>query len=262
MERITSEQNKWLKKIKALGLKKYRDEYGQFVIEGGRFCEEALKNKAEIEALLVSEAALENPAVKGVLTKFTPDYFVVAGNLLEKCLPTVHPQGIAAIVAKPSWDLEQVLQIDVVLIIDGIQDPGNLGTLIRTSLGVGVGAVFCLKGTVDLYNEKTLRATMGAVFNLPVLYIQDKQSLLNLLQKHNFTVVVADVNTEMYYYEYNYPEKVALVLGSEAHGPLNFQESYQKVKIPLNPVVESLNVAIAGGIILYEIFRQKHFSLD
>ena len=79
------------KKIKALGLKKYRDEYGQFVIEGGRFCEEALKNKAEIEALLVSEAALENPAVKGVLTKFTPDYFVVAGNLLEKCLPTVHP---------------------------------------------------------------------------------------------------------------------------------------------------------------------------
>lgn len=253
MDIINSEQNKWLKSIRALHKKKFREEYNQFVIEGLRFCEEALKNNADIECLLVSSEFSKNERVKKLLENYKKGYYIVKDNLLEKNLLTVNPQGIAAIINKPKWDFEKVFEEKLILLLDGVQDPGNLGTLLRTALAAGVDAIFCLKGTVDLYNEKTLRSTMGAIFNIPVFYIEQIEELRKDLKEHDFTVVVADIDGDYEHFKYEYPKKVALVLGNEANGPQNFKVGDVSVTIPLNPKAESLNVAVAGGIILYEI---------
>ncbi|SMB95981.1 RNA methyltransferase, TrmH family [Desulfonispora thiosulfatigenes DSM 11270] len=256
MDIINSEQNHWIKKLKALHKRKYRQELNQFVIEGFRFCEEALKSQANIECLLVSDELLDNDSIKNLLLMYEKEYFVVNNKLLAKNLFTVNPQGIAAIINKPQWDIKEVYEKELILIIDGVQDPGNLGTIFRTALGAGVGAIFCIKGTVDIYNEKTLRSTMGAIFSLPIFYIENPTQLSDKLKNEQFTVVVADINGTEEHFSYNYPKKVAVVLGNEANGPLNFKKGDITISIPLDPKAESLNVAVAAGIIIYEIVRQ------
>lgn len=156
---IESEQNKWLKKVKALQQKKYRQQYGQFLVEGLRFLEEALQKNARIEAILAAEDALET--VKASLAGYEGLLLVVKKGLLEKALNTITPQGVAAIVYKPDWQQIKLEELHTVLIVDGVQDPGNLGTIIRTALASGTEAIYCLKGTVDLYNDKVLRGDYG-----------------------------------------------------------------------------------------------------
>ena len=113
----------------------------------------------------------------------TPCYLVKAG-LLEKVLPTIHSQGIAAIAVQPQWSWEDVASMEQIIIIDGVQDPGNLGTIVRTALASDTQAMLCLSGTVDLYNDKTLRATMGAIFRLPVREL-GQQILSRFIHKHH-----------------------------------------------------------------------------
>ncbi|NLT96464.1 MAG: RNA methyltransferase [Clostridia bacterium] len=257
MEIISSDQNPWIKKLKALQKRKYREEYGQFVIEGTRFCKEAILHNAAIEAILINEELPKLDDVKDILDKYSGKVLFCSPGLLEKHLSTVTPQGIAAIVNMPNWDIKLVETGKTFLILDGIQDPGNLGTIIRTTLAAGVDAVFCLKGTVDIYNDKTLRSTMGAVFKMPVFYIEDTQWLLEKLQANGIKLILADIKGELYHFQVKYPEKIALVLGSEASGLQRITTGDYIVKIPLSPDSESLNVAIAGSIILYEVIRQR-----
>jgi len=248
-EMIQSEQNQWLKRCKALQQKKYRQEYRQFVAEGLRFVQEALENHAA-EAVLIDEAhaalAAELPATDA------PVYLVKAG-LLEKTLHTVNPQGIAAIARQKQWDWQSIAGMDQIVIIDGVQDPGNLGTIMRTALASGTQAMLCLKGTVDLYNDKTLRSTMGAVFRLPVFQIQDVNDMIADLHSWGFSLLVADIRAEAYYHQMQFPQKAALVVSNEANGPQLIKQGDIMVKIPLYQEAESLNVAIAAGILLYAI---------
>lgn len=252
---IESDQNKWLKKVKALQQKKYRQQYGQFLVEGLRFLEEALQKNARIEAILVAEDELE--AAKTLLGDFEGPLFVVKRGLLEKALNTISPQGVAAIVFKPDWQQVKLDALHTVLIVDGVQDPGNLGTIIRTALASGTEAVYCLKGTVDLYNDKVLRATMGAIFALPVFVVEDHEVFLCQLRQAGFATVIADIRGEQYYDELVYPERTALVVSNEANGPQLIRQGDQYIKIPLYGKAESLNVAIACGILLYELERQR-----
>jgi len=258
VEIICSEQNLWIKKLKALKKRKYREDYQQFVIEGSRFCKEAVIHNSDIEAILVKESNMDQSNIYDVLEQFTGKLLIVNDDLLEKNLSTVNPQGIAAIIKMPQWDISQAFNEGTIfLILDGIQDPGNLGTIIRTSLAAGVSAVFCLKGTVDIYNDKTLRSTMGAVFKLPVFYPQDIEQLLTNLSANEIKLVLTDLKAPIYHFQVNYPEKIAIVLGSEAFGIQQITTGDYLVKIPLQPDSESLNVAVAGSIIIYEIIRQR-----
>ncbi|KJS23165.1 MAG: hypothetical protein VR72_03100 [Clostridiaceae bacterium BRH_c20a] len=262
VEIINSEHNKWIKKLKSLNKRKYRQEYQQFIIEGTRMCKEAILLNADIEVLLVSEIDFKLSNIQEVLTLFSGKILLVERKLLEKHLATVNPQGIAAIINMPQWDMQSsIKQGTTFFVLDGIQDPGNLGTIIRTSLGAGADAVFCLKGTVDLYNDKTLRSTMGAVFKIPVYYPEDTNILLENLLKNDIKIILADVKASTYHFQVNYPKKVALVLGSEASGLQQIMKGDYSVKIPLQPGAESLNAAVAGSIILYEIIRQRLLSV-
>jgi len=250
LEIIQSEQNQWLKRCKALQQKKYRQQYQQFVVEGLRFVQEAAAHQA-IAVLFVEEdqAALldQLPAL--------PDAAVhlVKHGLLAKILQTVHPQGIAAIACQRQWDWQMVADLRQVLIIDGVQDPGNLGTILRTALASDTQAVICLHGTVDVYNDKALRATMGAVFQLPIFQADDAAVLVEQLHQWGFRLVVSDIRAEESYQEVQFPKKTALVVSNEANGPQQIQKGDQLVKIPLYQQAESLNVAVAAGILLYAI---------
>lgn len=258
MEIISSEQNLWIKKLKALKKRKYREEYQQFVVEGSRFCTEAILHSSLIEAILVSEAIVKQPNIQELLADFSGKILIVEKKILERNLSTVNPQGIAGIVKMPQWDINAAINSGTTfLILDGIQDPGNLGTIIRTSLAAGVDAVFCLKGTVDIYNDKTLRSTMGAVFKLPVFYQEDKDLLITKLKENEIKLVLTDVKASTFHFQIEYPSKVAIVLGSEALGIQQITTGDYSVKIPLQPHSESLNVAVAGSIIIYEVIRQK-----
>ncbi len=252
---IESEQNKWLKKIKALKQKKYRQQYNQFLVEGVRFLTEALQKKAQIEAILVAKDQLQ--AVEMLLEDYDGQLLVVKEGLLEKTLQTMNPQGVAAIVQKPDWQHIRLEDLQTVLLVDGVQDPGNLGTIIRTALASGTEAIYCLKGTVDLFNDKVLRATMGAIFALPVLMVEDHEAFLAQLNLAGFATVVADIRAAWYYDEVAYPQRTALVVSNEANGPQLIRQGDYEVKIPLHGQAESLNVAIACGILLYELERRR-----
>ncbi|MGI6225793.1 MAG: TrmH family RNA methyltransferase [Peptococcales bacterium] len=258
MDIISSEQNPWIKKLRALKKRKHRHENQQFVVEGIRFCAEAILHNADLEAIFISEEIINQCNIRELLKNYRGKIFVVEKNLLEKSLSTVTPQGIAGIVKMPVWDLAQVFDRGTTfLILDGVQDPGNLGTIIRTSLAAGVHGIFCLKGTVDIYNDKTLRSTMGAIFKLPVFYVEDKDLLLTKLKEQDIKLVLTDINASTFHFQIKYPPKVAIVLGSEALGIQQFETGDYAVKIPLEPNSESLNVAVAGAIIIYEVIRQR-----
>lgn len=252
---IESEQNKWLKKIKALQQKKYRQQYNQFLVEGLRFLAEARQRQASIEAILVAEDALS--AAETILDGYEGPLLVVKKGLLEKTLSTVSPQGVAAIVDKPNWSQIRLEDLHTVLLVDGVQDPGNLGTIIRTALASGTEAIYLLKGTVDLYNDKVLRATMGAIFALPVLSADDHEALLKALKEAGFATVLSDIRGKHYYDQIAYPKRTALIVSNEANGPQLIRQSDYSVKIPLHGAAESLNVAVACAILLYELERRQ-----
>ena len=249
-ELIQSDQNQWLKRCKALQQKKYRQQYQQFVAEGLRFVQEAIENQAA-EVVLVDEAHAD--FLEQLPKNLDVPVYMVKLGLLEKALNTVNPQGIAAIARQKQWDWNQVADMDQIVVIDGVQDPGNLGTIMRTALASGTQAMLCLKGTVDLYNDKTLRSTMGAVFRLPVFHIADVEEMTAQLHQWGYQIMVADIRAEQYYHQMQYPKKAALVVSNEANGPQLIKEGDIMVKIPLYQDAESLNVAIAAGILLYAI---------
>ena len=249
VELIQSEQNQWLKRCKALQQKKYRQQYGQFVAEGLRFVQEAMENQAA-QVVLVEE---DHADYLNQLPESDAPVYLVKAGLLAKALNTVHPQGIAAIAQQKQWHWEDVAQMQQIVIIDGVQDPGNLGTIMRTALASDTQAMLCLKGTVDLYNDKTLRSTMGAVFRLPVYQIDDVDAMREALHQWGFQLAVADIRAEQYYHQMQFPAKTALVVSNEANGPQLIKEGDVMVKIPLYQQAESLNVAVAAGILLYAI---------
>ena len=250
VEKIQSEQNRWLKRVKALGSKKYRQEYKEFVAEGLRFVQEALEKDA-VEVLLVDEK--EEKLLERLEIPVSVPVFLVKQGLLQKVLSTVHPQGIAAVARQKQWNFEMLASMTKIIILDGVQDPGNVGTILRTALASGTEAVLCLKGTVDLYNDKTLRSTMGAIFRIPVFHIDDVDQMREQLHKWGFQILVADIRAERNYDQMTFPEKSALVVSNEANGPQLIKEGDVMVKIPLYQEMESLNVAVAAGILLYAI---------
>ena len=152
VEVIQSEQNQWLKRCKALQQKKYRQQYSEFVAEGLRFVQEALENQAA-RVILLDEK--QSSFLEQLSAGDVPVYLVKEG-LLAKALNTVNPQGIAAIAVQKEWEWQDVAGMHQIVVIDGVQDPGNLGTIMRTALASDTQAMICLKGTVDLYNDKTL----------------------------------------------------------------------------------------------------------
>ena len=262
---IESIHNEQVKYVASLQRRKAREESQLFVIEGWRFVEEAVRRNAPIKKVYVcpEREPLEwQPLLKRLSERSIP-FEEVDERVLRKMSATEEPQGILAIVRQMNYAWSD-LSIDpqtVLLILDGLQDPGNLGTILRTALASGVRHVCWTPGTVDIYNPKVLRSTMGAIFSLALLPVQQPEDILSFCRERGLNVFIGDIQGSSVYHTILTGGPLALIVGNEGKGPSpTFRGTdVHRVTIPMAQDVESLNVAIATGILLYEIVRQRDF---
>ena len=253
---ITSSSNQQMKNIALLNKKaKTRREQGIFVVEGRKMFQEA---PAEwIEKVYLSESfekANEIP-LDGI------EYEVVDDRVFAAVCDTKTPQGILTMVKIPSYTEEQVLGGDCpfLIVLEDLQDPGNVGTILRTAEGAGVTGILLSRSTVDVFNPKTIRSTMGSVYRMPFAYIDDLCAVLPELKAREIMTYAAHLQGENAYDGEDYSKGTAFFEGNEGNG-LSEHLSLRAdrlIRIPMEGKVESLNAAIASSILMYEAYRQR-----
>ncbi|AMN36390.1 TrmH family RNA methyltransferase [Clostridium perfringens] len=255
MLEIESKNNNLFKEIKKLKEKKHRIKSNKYLIEGLRFVEEAIKSKVSIDSIIFTESFKEkNP---DLFLKINENIKLIQMNeaLLKQLCSTENPQGIVGVINMQNKELKSG---ELVVLVDKVQDPGNMGTIIRTAHAAGAAGIVMTKGTVDIYNDKTLRSTMGSIFYIPIVE-DDSLDFVKSLKKEGYKLVVSSLQGKNNFFEENLQGKVMIAVGNEGNGVS--EEVYDiadiKVKIPMPGEAESLNVAVATSIMIYEKIRQS-----
>ena len=252
-----------LKQIKELQKsKKARDEAGLFVTEGRKLFEEAPKDR--IEAVAVTDDYLrEHPEIDG-LPYLKGKLIALSESRFASIADTKTPQGILTVVRKPDdavgceTDKEHA---PFYVILENLQDPGNLGTVLRTAEAAGADGVFATDDTVDLYSPKTIRSTMGAVYRVPYRTFPSIREIASLMREKGIKTFAAHLGGEKIYTGCDLTVPCAVVIGNEGRGLSDEAVSCldEKILIPMRGKTESLNAAMAAGIIMYEAARQRGF---
>lgn len=262
---ITSTSNSQIKYLSKLMLKsKARKEDGVFVVEGMKMFLETPDNLIKniyISQFLYDELQ-ENVQKKLALAeKYGADIEIVSDSVFKSVSDTVTPQGIMCIVRQPQYSLEELVckENPMFIVLEDLQDPGNLGTIMRTAEGAGVTAVVMNKGTVDLFNPKVIRSTMGAIFRVPFVCVEDLEEVISLLKINNIKTYAAHLQDSVDYVNPSYIEGTAFLIGNEGNGLTEkiSQKADKYVKIPMEGKVESLNASIAAALLMYEAYRQR-----
>ena len=255
MQIITSKDNDLVKDIKKLKEKKYRDLLNKYIIEGVKLIEEAIKEKVDIEHVVICEDCMEEGIFdKKLMYEIAKlDCVYVNSKVFSGLTDVMNPQGILAVVKKSNKEPKINYDEDIIIVLDGIQDPGNLGTILRTVDSANLKQIIVSSETADAFNSKVVRSTMGAIFRVNVIKSQDLVKDLANMKAHGFEVVVTSLNTNNVIYDIDYTKKV-IVIGNEANGvSKEVQEiADNKVKIPMIGKTESLNASVATGIMIYE----------
>lgn len=258
MKKIESRDNKWVKRLNGLKIKKNRDKEGIFVAEGLRFISEVPADWA-VEAYAVSESFADENDVSVYEKK--AEVICLPDALFASVCDTENPQGILAVCKKLDADMAQVFakETPFLILAEELNDPGNLGTVIRTADACGADGVFLSKGSVDLYNPKVLRSTMGSMFHVPVFQNIDLQEISAKLKENQIPLYAAHLKGDTYPYGLNLAESCAFLIGNEARGLSDAAAALcdRWVKIPMPGQAESLNASIAAGVLMYEVVRQR-----
>lgn len=267
-EMITSVQNPLVKRLRQLLERKGRDAQKRFLVEGAHLVEEALKSGAEVVTILYDPKREIDPACQRALERWQGGGQILTASdaVLAKLSETKSPQGIIAEVKQRGgewndWLRESAAAKDdlLLLLLDEIQDPGNLGTIVRTAEAAGVDAVVLGKGSVDLYNGKVVRATMGALFRVPIFSLPLPE-LVDQWKKMGGNLLVSSLSERSLPYDQAvYNGRTAIVIGNEGRGVSQalVERADAQVHIPLYGQAESLNAAIAAGILMYEARRKQ-----
>ncbi|MGL5677953.1 MAG: TrmH family RNA methyltransferase [Cellulosilyticaceae bacterium] len=258
---ITSTSNPLIKKISLLQTKKSaRKKENTFVIEGLRGVNE-IPNVTWIKELIVSEQVNVDE-----ITLAVEEIITVPEDVYKHISDTKSPQGVLATVAMCHQTLEEInVQKDgFYMVLENVQDPGNLGTIIRTAYGFGVDAIFLTKGCVDVYNPKTIRSTMGALLHLPIVIDLEIEEIIGWFKQHDIPLYATDLAESKPVADYVLTGGVGIAIGNEANGISETlrQGSDYKMRIPMPGGLESLNASIAGSICMYEVMRQRQTSID
>lgn len=260
MQVITSKDNDVVKGIKKLKDKKYRDEEGCYLIEGIKIIEEAIEENAIIEKIVICEECIQSSEINQKLLYEIAKYdcIYVSKKVFESLTTVVAPQGMLAVVRKNSSNTPIDYSQDIILVLDGIQDPGNLGTILRTADSVNLKQIIVSNKTADVYNPKVVRSTMGAIFRVKVIEAENLVATLKEIKKNKFKIMATSLGGTENIYDIEYKKKV-IVIGNEANGVSKevLDIADKKVIIPMLGKTESLNAAVATSVILYEYVRQK-----
>lgn len=262
---ISSPANKKVKEIQALNKKaSLRRESGLFVVEGLRMFMEIPDER--IEALYVSEHFLEScsPAAKEKAERHP--YEVVADAVFPSMSDTKTPQGVLAVIKQEQHSIEEIISRPdaAILVLETIQDPGNLGTMLRAGEGAGLTGIIADAGTADLYNPKVIRSTMGSVFRVPFTVTEDLHGTILEMKKKGIRMAAAHLKGENSYDKEDLTGPTAFMIGNEAKGLREETAALADVlvKIPMLGRVESLNAAVAASVLLYELARQRRNAAD
>jgi len=255
---ITSTSNAQIKNLVQLVKKtKARTEQGVYVVEGIKMFQEAPPE--EIIKAYVSEELFEKGTIRESL-KQVP-YEILKDDIFTHVSDTKTPQGILCIMKQKRYTLEQLTagKCPLLLVLENLQDPGNLGTMMRTAEGAGVTGVLLSRGCVDIYNPKTIRSTMGSVYRVPFLYTDHLLTDMETLHEKGIITYAAHLKGKGYYDEASYKGPTAFLIGNEAKGLSDelSKTAKQYIKIPMEGQLESLNAAVAAAILMYEASRQR-----
>ena len=263
---ITSAANAKLKLVKKLHQRRQREKHGMLLLEGHRLVMDALSAGLEPEFVLFHDGALSQPAGASLCAKLEelgPERVLRApASLVNELSDTETPQGVLAVLPHQPSPLPPAPSL--VLVCDAVSDPGNLGTLLRSAAGAGVGACLLTPGCCDPWGLKALRAGMGAQFRLPLRAVESWSDASEQLANWGVSTLAADAAGSIAHFDVDWCAPSALVVGSEAHGlssAVRADEAVQLVNIPMAAVasetVESLNAAVAGSVVLFEAQRQR-----
>ena len=244
---ITSKDNEIIKKVRKLKDKKYRKD--KFLVEGMKMLKEAIEEKVDISLIILKEG-----------TKLDIDIseyknIEVSEKIFNTLTDVVTPQGVLAVVNKNA-NSNIDYTANYIMALDGIQDPGNIGTIIRTLDSANLKQLIVSKNTVDCYSPKVIRSTMGAIYRVNIIEVDNLEKTLKEIKQKEFKIVTTSLQTEKSIYDITYDRKV-VVIGNEANGVSKevINISDYKVKIPMLGKTESLNASIAAGIMIYEYVR-------
>lgn len=246
---ITSISNSKIKEVVQLQKKsKYRKDKGLYIVEGIKMFAEA--DRRLMESVYVTEAFLTKEKTNTLLNEI--DYEIVSDNVMKAMSDTVNPQGILCVMRRFNYSPDDIINKKKLLLLSDLQDPGNAGTIIRSAEGAGMDAVIFSNGSVDVYNPKTIRSTMGSIYRVPFIYL-DLEFVIAELKKRKLPVYTTDM-TGVSYREAEYNDGFAIIIGNEANGvSKNISElADEKITIPMSGRVESLNASIAASLLMYE----------
>jgi TrmH family RNA methyltransferase len=254
--RLSSAHNPVIKYVRSLERAAVRREGGVYLAEGVRLLREAIATKQTATLVLydreILERSTEGIALLRDLTAWASERYEVDPHVLRAAAQTEHPSGVVAVLKLPMPPpLERQREATFGVILDAVSDPGNAGTIARTALAAGAGFLVSTEHSVDLFAPKVVRAGMGAHFRLPLYSSVAWDELRHTLNETTFVAAAADAEQSVYHFIW--PTHSALVVGSEAHGlsPEAVSSVHMRVRIPMQPGVESLNAAIAAGILIY-----------
>jgi RNA methyltransferase, TrmH family len=264
---IRSASNARLRQLRALSRDGGSDAQGRVRIEGLKLVREALRSHLTVDEVYVSESRRRDPEIQDLLRQIpgAPEIVEISDRLFPSIMSTEHPQGLLALARVPSIQLDTLLRSSTLLLVGcELQDPGNLGTLLRSAEAFGVEGVLLTQTSVNPFNEKVLRASAGSIFRLPCLGGFQSTELLRELERNGFHFVAATPRAAIDFRKVDYQERIALILGNEGKGLSEdvLSRVQTRIHIPMTAGIESLNVAVAASIILCEAARQRRAKPD
>lgn len=252
MKVITSKENKIYKHCHSLTSKKYRDKLGLYILEGEKLVKEAY------EMGMAETIICDVDYSKGIYYQGVDVVFMV-GKLFERLAQTENSQGILAIVKKRKYSIDEFINIADngsanVVVLDRLQDPGNIGTIIRTAEASCYVGIISIKGTGDIYSPKAVRSSAGSILRIPILFVDGEKEAIDVLRKSKKNIVGTAFETDKYYYDVEINKNTGLIIGNEGNGMSQYliENTDVNVKIPMKETVDSLNAAVAAGILMYQ----------
>ena len=260
MREITSKDNKIFRHALSLKTKKYRDRYCEYLIEGPNLLKEALKEEIEVEAVFVRPEMTDEEA--GIIEEgpeLDRKTFVLSNKLFDELKDTETSQGIVTVVRKRQTVSLKGRPGGNYVVLDRLQDPGNIGTILRTADAAGYEMAVFMKGTADPYGSKVVRSATGSLFRLPMVFVEDADELAELVHSAGKRLIATAMDAEKAYYDCDLEKDAAIIIGNEGNGisPELISGADEKISIPMAGNTESLNAAVAAGILMYERIRRR-----
>lgn len=260
MQKISSKDNNLVKHVKKLKDKKYRDEYNEYIVEGIKMLKEAIEENAKIKKIIFCDSFIKNNNLEEFkdVNIAQNDIICVPDDIFKIITEVGTPQGVLAVIQKGEKRELSKLNDEIYIALDDLQDPGNLGTILRTADSANIKNILVSKGTADCYSPKVVRSTMGAIFRTNVIECENLQKSLEILKDKGYNIIVTSLDAKETIYDVNYSKSV-IVIGNEGNGVSKEIQNIatNKVIIPMLGKTESLNASVATGIIIYEYVRQK-----